>query len=152
MKLKIIFLFMLISGATFAQNGTIERAVLELVKQGLEEDKLPGQLINDEDYINYPANLIAIERTNVNKLESGYNIRYGDVDMYILTKEEIFTYNPYYLIPLKIEVKNDKLTFEFTTDHNEKDNRQFYTGSITGKLEDGNWVLKKCKMEKKKGA
>jgi hypothetical protein len=150
MKWFAVFIWVLSASGLYAQDGSREKAVLELIRIGLAEGKLPGVLVNAEDSINYPQTVVAIETNNENKLEKGYHLPVGSAEAWIWTKEELTSYEPYWLVPSAIEFEGDEISFNFVTQAvGRKKDKVLYEGTIRGRKNDDQWTLRKCKVRKR---
>ena len=111
----ILILLITISWLSCYSQATTDYDILQLLRQGIEENRLPGELVNINDSINYPANVVVVQNTKENGLNSGAYVRYGDVQYAIWTGEELFTRNPYWITPGQIQRNGNKISFNFTT-------------------------------------
>ena len=102
---------------SYSQDA-VDYVVLLLIKEGVVQNKLPTELINNYDSIGYPKKVVVLQNTNENGLNSGAYTQFNDVDYAIWTAEELFTRDPYWMIPGKIKRKGNSITFKFTDEAN----------------------------------
>src|SRR5262245_56546120 len=114
MRLILSLLIVVFPLASHGQDA-VDFVVLRLIRQGVEEKQLPPELENRKDSINFPNNMVVVQKTKENGLNSGANVQYGDIHYAILTSEELFIRDPHWITPGAIHRNRDKISFDFTT-------------------------------------
>lgn len=144
---KIAFCVIIIVGSFDCYGQFNDVIVLQLVKTALHERKLPSQLINNKDSIDYHINVVVLQKTKENRLSSDVFLKHDDIEYRIWTLEDLFLRNPHWMTPLNIQRTRNRISFDFTTSHLSKYPEVCYKGTISGKLTDGEWNLRKCSYD-----
>lgn len=141
MKSQIVFLITILSFTAHGQSQTKEDAIVQILSQAVDNDKLPNELINNKDSIAYPYNVVVLQKTRENGLISGVHLKRDDIEYGVWTAEELFTRDPYWITPSNIKINRKKISFNFTTSHLTTANRRCYEGVFKGGKVKGAWVL-----------
>jgi hypothetical protein len=143
MRFLLLTLVSVCSLDSYSQDAR-DYVILLLIKQGVEESKLPTELVNVYDSVDYRHKVVVIQNTEENKLNSGAYTRFNDVDYTIWTAEELFTRDPYWMTPRQIKRKGSKMSFKFTTTYLATEKKTCYKGLIKGEILNGKWILTSC--------
>ena len=143
MRLILLLAIVAYSLSSHGQDA-VDFVVLRLIRQGVEEKRLPTELENIRDSLNFPNNMVVVQKTKENGLNSGAYVKYGDIHYAIWTAEELFIRDPYWITPGAIDRNRNKISFDFTTTYLSTKHATCYKGLIKGKLIKGGWVILKC--------
>ena len=143
MRLILLLSIVANSLSTHGQDA-VDFVVLRLIRQGVEGKQLPPELENMKDSINFPNNMVVVQKTKENGLNSGAYVQYGDIHYAIWTAEELFVRDPYWITPGTIHRNGNKISFDFTTTYLSTKPATCYKGLIKGKLIKGGWAISKC--------
>jgi hypothetical protein len=141
------FVFTISSLAAYCQSESKENIVLRILNQAVEARKLPLELINMKDSINYLYNAVVVQNTKENGLKVGVHLQRDDVDYGIWSAEELFTRDPYWITPSSIKINGKRMSFNFTTTYLNMRNRKCYKGEVKAKWKKGAWILTGCSSE-----
>lgn len=142
MKLIVIALFVFFSLDGYSQDAR-DYVILLLIKQAVEENKLPPEVINLYDSADHGHRVVAIQLTKENELNGGAHTSFKGVDYSIWASEQLFTRSPYWVTPGKIKRRGNKISFKFETSYLGTEQTSCYKGVIKGELKE-RWVLTTC--------
>ena len=159
MTIRLLFILTILTNPTWGQSSA-DNDILEIIKIGVRENRLPRQLINNVDSIyetsakqQYPKSntqyyplTIPVQWTKENGLKQGENIKWDKIEVWVWGGEDLFLYDVYWITPSNIKSKADKITFDFST-HTWFDKKvKYYKGTVKAKKVRGQWIVRSSKM------
>ena len=85
MRHLVLFVLTVSSLIANCQNALKEEIVLQLINQAVDEKKLPLEVLNIKDSIDYPYNVVVVQKTAENGLNREVDLKRGDVEYEIWT-------------------------------------------------------------------
>jgi hypothetical protein len=163
MTIRLLFILTFLTNTTWGQSSA-NNDILEIIKIGVRENRLPRQLINNVDSIyetsvkrqysknnpqHYPLT-IPVQWTKENGLKQGENIKWDKIEIWVWGEEDFFMYDVYWITPSNIKRKGDKLTFDYST-HTWLDKKvKYYKGTLKAEKVSGQWIVNSSKMTETK--
>ena len=146
----------------FGQQSTTAD-ILEIIKVGLADKKLPRELINNVDSLqslslkkeykptetHYPLT-VGVEGTDDNGLKHSQNIKWDNKEIWIWGVEDFFVFDIYWLTPTNVKVKWDKISFDFATHTWGDKNYKYYKGTVKAEKINDKWTVRIAKLTETK--
>lgn len=163
MTIRLLFILTILTTTAWGQTSS-NLEILEIIKIGVRDNKLPRELINNLDSIydinakrqyskntpqHYPLT-IPIQWTKENKLKQSESINWDKIEISLWGEDNLFLYDVYWITPSNIKTKGDKITFDYST-HTWLDKKiKYYKGTLKSKKIKGQWIIKNSKVSETK--
>jgi len=99
----------------------------------------------------YPLT-IPVQGTKENGLKQGENIKWDKLEIWVWGEEDFFMYDVYWITPINIKSKGNKITFDFST-HTWFDKEvKYYKGTLKAEKVSGQWIVKNSKITETKNS
>ena len=148
----------------YGQTTTLD--LLEIIKVGIYDNRLPRELINNIDSLyaimtkqQYSKNImnkspliIPVKYTKENGLIYGENIKFDIMEIWVWGDEDLFTYDVYWIMPSHIKPRKKEMSFDFSTQSWFKKELKHYQGSLKAKKINGLWVIKNLTIRESKNS
>ena len=163
MTIRLLFILTILTNTTWGQTS-VNIDILEIIKVGVRDNKLPRELINNVDSIyetsvkrQYPKSerqhyplTIPVQGTKENGLKQSENIKWDKIEIWVWGEADFFMYDVYWITPSNIKTKGYQVTFDFST-HTWSDKKvTYYKGTLKAEKVNGQWVVKNSKMSETK--
>ena len=163
MKYGLLIILTLLTSTAFGQEDATAD-ILEIIRVGLADKKLPKELINNVDSLyaartngtyssdskrSYPLT-VGVEGAKYNGLKHHYHIKWDSKEIWVWGEEDFFAYDIYWLTPTSVKAQVDRISFDFVT-HTWGDKKvKYYKGTIKAEQIQGKWTIKNIKLKETK--